>query len=361
MKLVYSAPINSLSLGNVSFNILRELFKKNVETVLLPIGNNLDFSAYTNLEKSFIDWIKNSCENPLRKIKRETPTLKVWHINGSELKPTDKQFLYTFYEANQPTADELNIAKLQEKTIFSSRYASVHFQNLGVKTTNIPLGFDSDFHETNKTYLGDNIIHFGLMGKWEKRKHTQKIIETWIKKYGNNPRYRLTCCVNNPFFKIEQMNALIGQTVKGQKPFNVNFLPYLKTNAEVNDFLNAIDIDLTGLSGAEGWNLPAFNAVCLGKWSVVLNATSHQDWANSNNSILVEASGMEPIYDNVFFKQGEPFNQGNFFTWTEEDVLAAFEKAESLAKTPNLEGKELGKIFTYEKTVESILEKIQNY
>jgi hypothetical protein len=30
---------------------------------------------------------------------------------------------------------------------------------------------------------------------------------------------------------------------------------------EMNEFLNAIDVDLTGMSGGEGWNLPAFNAI----------------------------------------------------------------------------------------------------
>ena len=34
---------------------------------------------------------------------------------------------------------------------------------------NTPLGFDTDFHETGKTYL-EGKIHFGLMGKWGKKK-----------------------------------------------------------------------------------------------------------------------------------------------------------------------------------------------
>ena len=41
--------------------------------------------------------------------------------------------------------------------------------------------------------------------------------------------------------------------------------------SKVNILINNIDIDLSGLSNGEGWNLPAFNATALGKWSIVSN------------------------------------------------------------------------------------------
>ena len=46
MKLILNAPFNSLSFGNVSYNIIRELFKKNVETLLFPIADKVDLKAY---------------------------------------------------------------------------------------------------------------------------------------------------------------------------------------------------------------------------------------------------------------------------------------------------------------------------
>ena len=193
------------------------------------------------------------------------------------------------------------------------------------------------------------------MGKFENRKHTQKIIKAWLKKYGNNNKYLLTCCINNPFFKPEQMQGLINDTLAGQHYNNINFLPALGKNSEVNEFLNSIDIDLTGLSGGEGWNLPAFNATCLGKWSIVLNCTSHKDWATKDNSILVEPSGLMPCADGVFFSEGQPFNQGKFYTWTEEEAIEAMEKAEKKVGQINAEGVKLGDKMTYSKTVDSIL------
>ena len=129
----------------------------------------------------------------------------------------------------------------------------------------------------------------------------------------------------------------------------------MQTNSEVNDYLNSIDIDLGGLSGAEGWNLPSFNATALGKWSVVLNATAHKDWATKDNSILIEPSSLKDCYDDIFFKKGQAFNQGQFFDITDEEMENAILKSVSYAKTPNPEGLNLQKEFTYEKTVETIL------
>jgi hypothetical protein len=122
--------------------------------------------------------------------------------------------------------------------------------------------------------------------------------------------------------------------------------------------MNAIDIDLTGLSGAEGWNLPSFNATCLGKWSVVLNATSHKDWANSQNSILVYPSRKIPVYDNFFFSKGSEYNQGEIFDWNEDEVISAMQIAASKHGSVNIEGLNLSKEMTYKNTADKILSSI---
>lgn len=136
---------------------------------------------------------------------------------------------------------------------------------------------------------------------------------------------------------------------------NINFLPHLTTNSEVNELMNAIDIDLSGLSNGEGWNLPAFNATALGKWSIVSNCSSHKDWATKQNSILVDPVGKQPCYDNMFFRQGLPFNQGNYYAISPEQILKSYETAVVMAKQPNPEGEKLKDLFTYEKTVDQIL------
>lgn len=350
MKILVDTPLNSLSLGNVGYNIVKELIERGIDVGIWPVGN-VDLKAY-NVPDHIGKKIESGIQDRFYYLNKNVPVLRIWHLNGSENRKNEKQYLYTFYECNQPTEIERAICEAQTETFFSSTYAANSFGG-----TSIPLGFDQEFKRTEKEYL-NGITHFGLMGKFEHRKHTARIIQAWIKKYGNNPKYQLSCLINNPFFKPEDMQNLIANTLGGDRFTNINFLPHLDTNAEVNEFLNAIDIDLTGLSGAEGWNLPAFNATCLGKWSIVLNETSHKDWATKDNSILVESSGQVDSADGVFFAKNQPFNQGTFYTWEEDQVISAMEEAEKKVGQINTEGQKLADKFTYAKTVDAILSRI---
>ena len=358
MKILLDAPLNGLSLGNVSFNIIREFHKRNLDLRIFPTGE-IDLKSY-DISSDLKAYIENAINNRLDFLKPDIPVLRVWHLNGSEQRKNKDQYLLTFYECNDPTEVEMAFCKAQDRTIFTSNVAKDHFAERGADNVSyVPLGLDEDFFVTNKPYL-KGVTHFGLMGKFENRKHTAKILKAWLKKYGNDNKYQLSCCITNPFFKPEQMQQVINQALEGRHYTNLNFLPHLTTNSEVNELLNAIDIDLTGLSGGEGWNLPAFNATCLGKWSVVLNETSHKDWATENNCILIESSGKMPAEDGVFFNKGATFNQGEFYTWTEDEAIAAMEMAANKVGEINTEGLKLGKSLTYKNTVDSLLKIIFN-
>ena len=360
-KLNFEAPINGLSLGNVSVNFLRQFRDRDIDLSIHPIGEAGDFNAFDKITDEFKNWTQTCIFNRLKKLDRTTPCLKVWHINGSEKKVGDKQYLYTFYEVDSPTEEEISIVKAQEHVFFSCSEAAEIFKSKGCKNVSyVPLGFDQDFFVTNKEYLPKDIIHFGLVGKFERRKNTQALIQLWLQKYGNNPKYQLTCLINNPFFNEEQMKQAVNAAVLGRHWSNINFLPRLTTNSEVNDLINSIDIDLSGISNGEGWNLPSFNATALGKWSIVSNCTSHKDWATAENAVLVEPSGKQPCYDNFFFKEGQPFNQGQYYKLNGDLILAAFEEAVKKVGKTNEEGLKLQDKFTYSKTVAAILDKIYN-
>jgi len=355
MKLLVNAPINALSFGNVSVNILRELFKKNIDLIFFPIGDKAEMDAYDKIEPDFVKYLQAATNNRYSKISKDIPSLKLWHIFGSETRYSKNQSLFTFHEVSEVTNIEKNLLSLQDRIFVSSNYTKNIFNLNGLdNVTHVPLGFDNDFQITNKTYLQDK-IHFGILGKFENRKNTARIIKSWLKLFGNKPEYQLSCAITNPFLDKARFQNELLKVLEGKQYNNLNFVPYMQTNSEVNDYLNSIDIDLGGLSGAEGWNLPSFNATALGKWSVVINATAHKDWATKDNSILIEPSSLKDCYDDIFFKKGQSFNQGQFFDISDQEMDNAILKSLSYAKTPNPEGLKLQKQFTYEKTVETIL------
>jgi hypothetical protein len=359
-KIIYRGAINSLSFGNVSYNLLREFYKQNIDVVFFPFSEKLEFEAFDKINSDFRKWLIDSANQRFIHVEKDLPCLSQWHINGSESRIGKNQNLFSFYEATEPSSIEQSIVNLQDSCTFASSHAADCFKQSGCNNVHfVPIGFDTDFEVTDEEYL-PNKIHFGLMGKFERRKNTSQIIKNWAKKYGNNYNYQLSCCVSNPFFKPEDMQVLLTESLGGQSYGNINILPHLSTNSEVNEFMNAIDIDLTGLSGAEGWNLPSFNSTALGKWSIVMNHTSHKDWANKDNSILVEPEQEVPIYDNTFFIEGSGFNQGKMHAISDDLMISMFEQSEEFAKKENTEGKKLQEQFTYKKTIDKLLD-IINY
>ena len=355
MDLIFHSPLNNLSLGQIGFNLLREFYKRGYNVGWFPEGNT-DLSAY-RVDEKFVAWLQKSANQRYEFLGKGLPALSNWHLNGSARVFSSKQVLCTFHETDSITSVEKAIASNQHKTLFCGGFSEKVFRGAGLNNVgSFDLGFDEDFHITDRKYLEGRKV-FSLTGKFEARKFTDKLIRLWCQKYKNNKDYSLNLLVYNPFFSPEDNDKLLRAAFGGNKPWNVNILPRLKTNAEVNDLYCATDIDISGL-GSESWSLPSFDTTCLGKWSVVLNGMGQKAWATEENSILVEPSGWRECYDNAFFKKGGEFNQGNFLDVSDESIIDAFERAEKKIGTKNQKGLDLGREFTYGRTVDQILSHI---
>lgn len=355
-NLALHLPVNAVSFGQVSVGILREIYRRKLEPCLFLIGNQADLGVH-NVDKDFVDWIKTCSDKALRDHSRSNPIFKLWHLNGSLENFSDNQILFTFYELDSPTKEEINVIRNNKKVLVSSEYTKRVFEDQGLNNIEyVPLAFDSHSFSVKKAnYLSDRIT-FNLVGKLEKRKHHAKVIKSWLSKYGNKKEYFLNCAIFNPFLKQEDQQQLINQILQGQKFFNVNFLGFMPNNNIYNDYLNSGDI-IIGMSGAEGWGLPEFTSVALGKHAIIMNAHAYKGWADETNSVLVNPCGKIEIYDNMFFKKGSPYNQGNMFDFNPMDFLNACDKAVQrvrISKT-NENGLTLQKKFTFERLTDSIL------
>lgn len=360
-KPAFNLPLNSTSLGQVSLSILRELFQRNCEINLFPIGN-VDISSQKE-DSNFVSWIQKSLLSSQKEYNRDTPIFKLWHINGSLESFSKKQVLLSFYEVDSPTQSEINIIKNNKLLLLSSNYAVSIFKNLGLNNVDfIPLAFDK-VHFQTKPKKNTNGIQFGLFGKLEpQRKRHLKTLSLWAKKYGNNPNYNLNCAIFNHFIDPNIQSQMILQALEGKKYFNINFLNYMPSNEIYNELLNNTDIVLA-MSGGEGWGLPEFQCVALGKHCLGLNAHAYKDWMNEANSVLIQPNGKIPCYDNLFFKQGLEYNQGNIFDWDEQEFINGLDQVESRYKANpvNTEGFKLQEQFTYSKMVDSILNILKKY
>tara|TARA_Y100000361_G_C11128004_1_gene327172 strand:+ start:246 stop:1319 length:1074 start_codon:yes stop_codon:yes gene_type:complete len=355
MEYSLELPINNVSFGQVSTALLREVKGRDLDPCVFPIGK-LDLGTQKK-DEDFEKWLsKNIIKAPSTHSRKNT-NIKLWHLNNSLNSVSEEQILFTFYELDSPTKTELNIAK-NNRLVTSSKYAQQVFDSCGVSSDYVPLGFDSfNFHRIEKQYFEDDRIVFNLCGKFEKRKHHQKIIQSWIKKFGLNKKYFLQCAIFNPFISNEDNEKIHRQLTGNNYIFNVNFVGFMPNNELYNDFLNSGDV-IIGMSGGEGWGLPEFQSTALGKHSVILNAHSYKDWATNENSVLVDPSGKIEAYDGMFFQKDNEYNQGNIFDWNEDDFISACEEAIKKVESNKLneEGVKLQKDFTYSKTLDKLLE-----
>lgn len=357
MSLSLDVPINGLSFGQTSVCILRELFRRGLEPNVFPISNQGDLGAY-EISDEFRGWLEKAIAQAPLKHKRADSGFKLWHLNGALPALTDRRVLMTFHETDTLTDFEANAAANQDAVLVTSSYTKMVMERAGLNNVvHCPLGFDDySFFETHKQYFEEGIICFGMGGKLENRKHHLKVLKAWVKRYGNNPRYKFNLALTNGFMDQQSQNAMVAQALEGKRYFNLNFLPFMKANKDYNDFLNANNI-FFGMSGGEGFDLPVFQSAALGKHIVALRAHVYEDYLNTENACLVNPSGLLPVYDGVFFHQGQPFNQGNIFDWNEDEFIVACETAEAryLANKSNKAGKLLQEKFTYAKTVDTIL------
>lgn len=360
----YNLPINNTSFGQVSWGILKHLHEKGENPNVFPRGSKHDISSQ-QFDPSFNQWLQ-SCINkaPFDLDRKAQKTFSIWHLWESLQHYTDQDYLLSFYELDSPTPLELNAIRNTTKTFFSSEYTVKTFREYGLDNVEyLPLFFDKwNFFKKDKEYFSDDRITFNVVGKLEHRKNHGKILKAWAKKYGRKTgdgkgpfKYFLQCAIFNPWLGDEQCVNLINQIFEGEKYDNITFLGKMDENLTYNDFLNSANI-VIGMSGGEGWGLPEFQSVAIGKHSVMLDAHSYQSWANEDNSVMVKSFGKFDSHDGAFFHNGDVKNQGKFFDFKEEDFIEGCEKAiERVEKNPvNENGLKLQEDYSIEKFFENL-------
>lgn len=353
----FEAPLNPLSLGSVSIALLRELFRRGESPAVFPImGTNPDLSAQV-VDPIFEQRLQVAIMTAHHRYNRRAPAFRSWHI-GSSIGSLSVRgnHLLTYMELDQLTPSEINVLKQQEKVYVSSRFTQKVFSEYGVASTYIPLGFDGhNFRQLTQRPKIDGAISFLLPGKIEKRKGSMQVLRAWAKRYGNNPAYRLNCAMHNHFVPPEKQGAMIAEALEGRQYWNIVFHPWIPDNATYNSLLQSSEIVIS-MSGGEGRDLPCYHATAMGAWPVAMRAHAYLDYLNDENAVLVNPNGKQPAADGIHFGQNGPFNNGNIFTFNDEEFIAGCEAAEQKVKTVGLNtaGMELQKT-TYTEAVDIIL------
>jgi hypothetical protein len=364
MQFSLQIPINPTSLGQVATNILIELHKKGIEPNIFPIGP-VDLQSFNGLlSEDFEPWLRHCCQKALASYRSNEPSIRLWHINGSHETISKHNFLYFFHELDGITKIEKNILTNYDKVFSPCKFTENVCKEYGVKNIGtIQLGYnDLAFKEVSTEKYENNETVITLAGKYEKRKHTEKMIRILAKNFGGDSRYKVHLHVFNPFYDQQDQDRcakinhkLIADACGGQIPFNFVLMGQFPELTDLNKCYNVTDICVDG-SGGESWSLPSFHMAGLGKKVVAHYNSGLREWAE--NCYLVDSNGKESAEDGIFFGRDTPFNCGNIFTFDEEEMTERIKDAIADKNFNSKTGKDLKTKFTYERMTNELLEQL---
>ena len=138
----------------------------------------------------------------------------------------------------------------------------------------------SIFKPNNKSTLPeykDNRFKFILFGRWDYRKSTKEIIESFLQEFNEDEPVDLIVSIDNPYAKDE-----FKSTENRLKNYNLNDprikIKHFPTRKEYIKYLQKGHVFLS-CARSEGWNLPLIEAMACGTPSIYSNCSAQLEFA----------------------------------------------------------------------------------
>ena len=308
MNINLTCPINNLSYGIVSLNILRELDKQNHEITWFPIGGiDTDQSNFPLLQK---------CHYNTRQYDRFAHSLRIFHqFDLAQHVGKFKHVGFPIFELDRFTPIEKSHLKNQDKLFVCSQWAKTICEKALVSKPDIdviPLGVDTSVFypcKREKSIEGNPTIFLNV-GKFEVRKGHQELIEAFDKAFEPTDNVMLILCPVNVCFqsaeKLKEYNEGWFNLYKSAKLFNkIQMVDRLPNQESLAKLMNQVDYGVFPTK-AEGWCLPALELMGCGKYVIITKYSGQTEFCDEHNSRFIEIDETEDAYDGVFFKgQGQ--------------------------------------------------------
>jgi FkbM family methyltransferase len=186
----------------------------------------------------------------------------------------------------------------------------------------VPEGVDVDLYQPISRKVSrptDRPFRFLVVGRWEYRKSTKEIIETFIKTFSNEPNIELLLNIDNPF-ATDGLSSTEERLEKfGLTHPNIKVLHHLSREEYVN-LLNEVDVFISCARG-EGWNLPLIEAMACGVPSLYSDWGAQLEFAEGRGipvKIITEVPAAVPNEESW-----NPNSPGNFAEPDFVDLAAA--------------------------------------
>jgi len=216
----------------------------------------------------------------------------------------------------------------------------------------IPEGVDTSTFYPAKAYhvLTSNPkrFTFGLFGRWDYRKSTKEIIETFLKTFDPKEPVDLIVSIDNPYSgdklktteeRLEKYGLLNARIKIVHLPPREDYVNLLRS---MNVFLSC--------SRSEGWNLPLIEAMACGTPSIYSNCCAQLEFAEGRG-LPVKVLGEKPANASSY----NHFNEtvGNYYEPDFEDLgkvmRDAYKKYEEHKERALIEAKEIHELYNWDR------------
>jgi len=162
--------------------------------------------------------------------------------------------------------------------------------------------FNPEYFNYNLNMYKDNRFKFVIFGRWEYRKATKEIIETFLKTFRNDEPVDLILAVDNADYAIDGMKT----TEERLNHYNIKddrlkILHFVSRQDYINYLRNG-HVFLS-CSRSEGWNLPLIESLACGTPSIYSNCSGQLEFAEGKgHSVKVLGEKQAPGHVGNYFE-----------------------------------------------------------
>jgi len=347
------APINTVSYGIVSLNILKEL-SNIIDVSLWPIGE----PQVTN--QTDWDYVQRACENA-RSYDPNAPCIRIWHqFDLAQFVGRGTHVGFPIFELDKFSKLERHHLKSVDKIFVCSNWAKEVINNdigeaYASKTNVIQLGVDTKLFSPTPLVKKKNYVFFNC-GKWEIRKGHDILSEAFNRAFSTEDNVELWLMTENLFCSKEENAAWQSRYINTPmySAGKIKFIPRVNTHEEVYKIMTQTDCGIFP-SRAEGWNLEALEMMSIGRPVVITNYSAHTQYCNNKNSFLIPVHQTELAYDDKWF-----FGQGSWGVVKSKDVAESMKLAYSAGVSFSQHGVDTANIFTWKNTAKEIINVLES-
>lgn len=349
MNINLYCPIGGTGYGVAGLNLYKNI-AKNANVSLFNIGN----TVIENEKDAEI--VKNGINNQ-EKFDYKAPCIKIWHqFDLATRIGNGKYFAFPFFELTLFNDREKHHLNFADDLIVSSNWAKqILIDNEITKQIHtVPLGVDRNIFNDSlfaNQSIQDKYI-FITIGKWEKRKSHDVLIELFHKCFSPTDKVELWMITHNPFLPDFIEKEWYNLAQNGPMWQNIKIFPRIQSQLELANIISYAHCGVF-VSRAEGWNLDMLEVMSLNKPVITTNYSAHTEFCNKENSFLVDINSLEDANDGLWFHGfGKWAHIGN----SQKDQIADYMK-EAYTKriNSNPEGVNTAKKFSWKNSADKLL------